>query len=295
MQFMKIRTDQNQRELSDHGTVQFPLSVSHNHLSDYFERYIGCHWHEEFEIPVIISGSVRYQLKDQTFDLNAGEGMVINSRIPHSIISVGEEEPILLNTIFSPSLLYGTPTSVIYQKFLNPYMNTPKLSGIMLSKDEIEIMRQIDRLYHEGALGAELEIKGMLCRLFFRLLSERRDMLQNAKPSNEEALLRLNILLDTIHQNYGEQLQLTELAAKISVSKEGCCRFFKSMTGKTISQYLEDYRIAQGILLLQEDKYSITQIAYLVGFGNPGRFAAAFAKKMNCTPSQYRKGLTVHK
>ena len=111
-------------------------------------------------------------------------------------------------------------------------------------------------------------------------------MFSAVRSSNDEALSRLKILLDTIHENYAEQLSLTELAAKISVSKEGCCRFFKNMTGQTISQYLEDYRVTQGILLLQEDMYSIMQISYLVGFGNPGRFSAAFARRMNCTPSQ---------
>ena len=116
-------------------------------------------------------------------------------------------------------------------------------------------------------------------------------MLSPGKAAKEESLSRLRILLDAIHENYAQQLSLTELASKIAVSKEGCCRFFMSMTGKTISQYLEDYRVSQGILLLQEDQYSIMQVSYLVGFGNPGRFSAAFARRMNCTPSQYRKKL----
>lgn len=289
MQSIRIQTDQNQRELSEHGTVQFPLVINHDHLNDYFERYICCHWHEGLEIPVVVRGTARYQLKEQAFDLSAGEGMVINSRVPHSIMPFGEEEPIILTTIFDPSLLYGTPASVIYQKLLNPYMNTQELSGIILPKHGVETMKQIDTLYQEAPFGAELRIKGLLCNLFFELLAERRELLSDAKPSNEESLSRLKILLDMIHQNYGEQLSLSEMASAISISKEGCCRFFKSMTGKTISQYLEDYRVTQGILLLQDEKYSVTQVAFLVGFGNPGRFSAAFARRMNCTPSQYRK------
>ena len=86
-------------------------------------------------------------------------------------------------------------------------------------------------------------------------------------------------------------LREAQLAAQTGLSREGCCRLFKSMTGKTILQYLEDYRVTQGVRLLQEEAYSITEVAYLVGFGNPGRFSAAFARRMHCTPSQFRKGL----
>lgn len=289
LQLIKIQTDQDQRELSEHGSAEFPLTVNHDHLYDYFERYICCHWHEEFEIPVVIQGYVRYQLKDQSFDLHAGEGIVINSRVPHSILSLEKEEPVILTTIFLPSLLYGTPASRIYQKLVNPYMNTPKLSGILLPQYGVEMMKQIDTLYREAPFGMELQIKGMLCSLFSDLLSGRRQMLSAGSVSNEEALSRLKILLDLIHKNYADQIVLSDLARAISVSRESCCRFFKSMTGKTIFQYLEDYRVTQGILLLQDDKYSVTQVSYLVGFGNPGRFSAAFAKRMNCTPSQYRQ------
>lgn len=289
MQSIRIRTDENQRELLEHGTMQFPLTVTHDHLNDYYERYVCCHWHEELEIPVIVHGKIRYQVKKHSFDLNPGDGIVINSRVPHTIMPLGDEEPVILTTIFSSSLLYGTPASAIYQNLLSPYMNTTELAGILLQEHEVETMKEIDALYQEAALGVELRIKGMLCNLFYDLLSRRRYMLSPVKASKEESLSRLRILLDAIHENYAQQLSLTELATKISVSKEGCCRFFKSMTGKTISQYLEDYRVSQGILLLQEEQYSIMQVSYLVGFGNPGRFSAAFARRMNCTPSQYRK------
>lgn len=289
MQSIRVRTDQNHRELSEHGTMQFPLEINHDHLNDYFNRYVGCHWHEEFEIPVIIQGKIRYQVQDHAFDLNPGDGILINSRVPHTIMALGDEEPVALTTIFSPALLYGTPASAIYQNFLNPYMNTPELAGILLPEEAVEVMRRIDALHEEASPGVELKIKGMLCNLFYELLVHRRHLFSSVKSSNEEALLRLKILLDAIHENYAKPLPLTELASKISVSKEGCCRFFKSMTGQTISQYLEDYRVTQGLLLLQEDGYSIMQISYLVGFGNPGRFSAAFARRMNCTPGQYRK------
>ena len=59
------------------------------------------------------------------------------------------------------------------------------------------------------------------------------------------------------------------------------------MTGKTITGYLEEYRTAKGLPLVQSGLYSVTQIADMVGFSNPSRFAAAFRKQFGCNPGEY--------
>lgn len=284
-----IQTDKNQREVASHGSAQFPLEINHDHLHSFYRQYICCHWHDELEIAVVLNGCICYRLGEQTFLLHPGEGIVINSQVPHSAVPRSEEEPVLLTTILHPSLLYGTPASIIYQKLLYPYMSAPGLSGMPLSASGADTMKQIAALYEQAPFGFELQIKSMLCQLFFELLSPRRELLAEPKASNEEALARLGLLLDAIHHDYAEPLSLSGLASKISVSREGCCRFFKKMTGRTISEYVKDYRISQSIPLLLQDRYSIEQVAQLVGFGNSGRFSAAFAKRMNCTPRQYRK------
>lgn len=291
MPLIQIQTDQNQRELLEHGTAQFPLVCNYDYFHEFLGNHIQCHWHDDLEIPVVLHGAVRYQLKDQTVELRPGEGMVINARTPHSAVPIGTEEPVLLTTIFHPSLLYGSPVSTVYQTLMGPYMNAPELAGVRLSPEQVNTMKRIDVLCREAPFGYELEIKGLLCLLFSQLLSSRKDCLAAAHPSSEESLDRLKVLLDMIHRDYAGHLSLADLAAGISISREGCCRLFKAMTGKTIFQYLEDYRVSQGILLLQDDRYSITQVAYLVGFGNPGRFSAAFVRRMGCTPREYRRKL----
>ena len=76
MQSIRIQTDENQREIFEHETVQFPLMIKHDHLNDYFERYVCCHWHEDFEIAVILQGNMCYQVKDHSFNLNPGDGKI---------------------------------------------------------------------------------------------------------------------------------------------------------------------------------------------------------------------------
>lgn len=284
-----IETDSRRREIAGHGSVEFPLVVNHDHLFDFFERRVCCHWHDEIEISVVTGGRARYLLGEREYVLGPGSGLVINSRVPHSTEPAGNDEPVLLTTVFAPELLYGRPESAVYKRLIFPYMHSPELAVIELDSTGIDTMRRVDAEFSGQAFGFEMRIQALLCGLFAALLSERGDVLESSRPVDEASLERLGVLLDTLHDEFAEPLSLSRLAAKINVSREWCCRFFKKMTGKTISQYLTDYRVTRAVFMLQDGRMSITEIADATGFSSPGRFAAAFKAHMGCTPREYRE------
>ena len=59
------------------------------------------------------------------------------------------------------------------------------------------------------------------------------------------------------------------------------------MTRKTITTYLEEYRIHKSLSLVQSGLYSITQISDMVGFSNASRFASAFRRQFGLNPAEY--------
>lgn len=292
MTMLDVQTDRDQRELAAHGTAAFPLQVYHDCLFSFCERTVRCHWHEDLEIPVVLSGAIYCRLWDRSMVLEQGQGIVINARVPHSYTPASQEEPRLLNTVFHPSLLYGSPADAVYQKYLHPFLQAAGLPGTMLSPRGVEIMQQIAQVLEAETFGYELKIRSLLFELFLEHLSRYQDRLMPGNGTREEAFARMQIMLDYLHANYCEPLRLDQLARAVSLSKESCCRLFKRMTGKTIFQYLEDYRVSQGMLLLQQSADTITRIAYQVGFSNPSRFSAAFAERMHMTPHQYRARLS---
>ena len=81
--------------------------------------------------------------------------------------------------------------------------------------------------------------------------------------------------------------EVYEWGVKVHLSREVCCRLFKKMTGKTITGYLEEYRVNKSFSLVQSGQYSMTQITEMVGFSNPSRFASAFRKRFGCNPGEY--------
>lgn len=290
-----VEVDENLHELRAHGTAFFPFEVNHDEPMRFQECHIRCHWHDELELSLLLEGKVIYQVNGFSWENEAGQGMVVNTDIPHMLVPTGTVPPKLLTIIVHPSILYGALGTAVDLNVMRPYLRSRMLAGIHLDpsvswqKEVLESMRRIDELYTAQSFAFELKIKSLLCDIFYEIIRNSREQMKPEGGHSAEELQRLKLLLDYLHANYSSPLSLSGLAACIHVTRENCCRFFRKMTGKTVSQYLEDYRVAQSIRLLQTENLSIAQIADMTGFSNASRFAAAFRSRMGCAPAAYRR------
>jgi YesN/AraC family two-component response regulator len=91
-----------------------------------------------------------------------------------------------------------------------------------------------------------------------------------------------------IHENFTEDAATLAMAAeKACMSKRHFCRIFKKAVGTTYQDYISRCRIkkAKGLLSV---KYSVTEVAFAVGFSDLTHFGRVFKKIVGRTPSQYR-------
>ena len=66
-------------------------------------------------------------------------------------------------------------------------------------------------------------------------------------------------------------------------------RCFKAIYGNTIGGWLLQYRMNQAAVMLQQQrKLSITEIAGKVGYDSPSKFSIAFRRVMGLSPTEYR-------
>lgn len=286
-----VVTDGNLRELTAHGTAGFPVEINEDDLNSFQDRRIRRHWHPEMEISIVRQGQAHYTLGTDSFVLNAGEGVFINTGVSHAIAPQTEMSAKLTTIIVHPAFLYGSPDSTVAEELFRPLVNSSRLSSIRLAPETIDVFLKIELLNRQRPFGYALQVKGLFCQGFFSLLSPYTEVLQHTSSLREQDTQTLDKILEILHSTYSEPLNLQRIAGQTAMSKEGCCRFFKRMTGQTLSQYLESYRISQSLSLLSDGKLPILQVAAQVGFSNAGRFSAAFQKKMGCTPRQYYQRL----
>ena len=87
----------------------------------------------------------------------------------------------------------------------------------------------------------------------------------------------------------GLQNPLPELAQMSCMSVPSFCKKFKEQTKMTVTQYINEKRVAYAATLLKQSKYSLEEVAELAGFSNANYLLRVFKKSTGKTIGQYRK------
>jgi signal transduction histidine kinase/ligand-binding sensor domain-containing protein/DNA-binding response OmpR family regulator len=91
-----------------------------------------------------------------------------------------------------------------------------------------------------------------------------------------------------VEKNLNSTIFNTEqLAKKLFVSRTQLHRKISTISGMAPGEFIRSIKLKKAAELIIENKLSVTQIAYEVGFGNPSQFTRAFRKHFNCLPSEY--------
>ena len=154
----------------------------------------------------------------------------------------------------------------------------PLISGIGLALKTAFESNQYNRLYGESLFDT-LSIH-LLQRYATRqlLIREYNDGLPKYK---------LKRAIDYIQAGLAENISLEAMAAEVGISRFYFCRLFKKSTGITPHQYLIKCRIERAKVLLKQEKLSITDIAFEVGFSNQSHFTKHFKRLTGTTPKKF--------
>lgn len=79
------------------------------------------------------------------------------------------------------------------------------------------------------------------------------------------------------------------LSATVDKSPKYIGCFFKSMTGKTPIEYLNEYRIEKACHKLRYTDMPVTDIAFSCGFSDLSYFIKTFKRLKGVSPGKYRK------
>lgn len=288
-----ILVDSARRELEKHGTETFPMTVNHDDLWSFEGKNVPIHWHNDLEINLIREGEAVFQVYQKSYRVRTGEGFLLNRNVPHSCSSPGNEHVRYSTILVRPDFLYGDFGSDVERKCFQPFLQNSAIPCIYLTgfdengKEILQKLNQVEEAFDRKRFCYELKIKGLLCEAFAMILYGHRQELTKFVPANLQELERLEKMLNYLNMHFTEVISLQNLADQVHLSREVCCRLFKKMTGKTITGYLEEYRVNKSFSLVQSGQYSMTQITEMVGFSNPSRFASAFRKRFGCNPGEY--------
>ena len=124
-------------------------------------------------------------------------------------------------------------------------------------------------------------------QLQIAMIKEYCGLVREVSTEGYSGLVRQAV--DYINLNFSQELSLPLIAETINVSPSHLSKKFKKETGYTVTEFINMKRIYEAKRLLEKTDHSITDIAILIGFDDPGYFTSVFRKLVGMTPREYMK------
>lgn len=109
---------------------------------------------------------------------------------------------------------------------------------------------------------------------------------ETVSASDRDLIDRLEAFVST--QMHNVDLSVDDIAGAMCMSRSTLFRRVKQLYGINPNEYLRQRRLSYAAELLQQNKYTISDICLLVGFNSPSYFSSCFKKQYNVLPKNYR-------
>ncbi len=254
--------------------------------SDYGTRW---HFHPEFQLTLAVRSSGHRVVGDNIAPLTDGDMVLLGSNLPH-VWHQDEDKG-------------GVDAIVVRfeENFLGrEFLDRPEMEGVrrLLRRAArgLEVRGQTrrevaQRLRHLAGASGLTRVVDLLAIL--DLLARAKDLRALASASYEPTLHatdqgRMERVCDFIHEHLTEDIDRAQLAKLAHLSEGAFSRFFRSRTGKTVPEYINEVRIGRACRLIAEDQHNITDIALDCGYRNLANFNRRFREVVGRTPREYR-------
>ncbi len=107
------------------------------------------------------------------------------------------------------------------------------------------------------------------------------------EAKSDMLLARIMRCMDTHYRD--NDLSLERIAGECNITSSYLVRYFKSKTGSTPMQYVDQKRMEHARQLLAETSFSLHEVTRLSGYLDESNFARKFKKLYECTPMHFRK------
>ena len=152
-----------------------------------------------------------------------------------------------------------------------------------------EVGKKIEDLAHKDQFGRLMGLINILQELYLSkeytvLNADGVAMTVDAKDND-----RMNEVYGYVRKHYKEHISLDEIAEEVNMTVPAFCRYFKKISRKTFTKFVNEYRVVHASKLLAETSLQITEVSFESGFNNFSHFNKSFKEFTGKSPSAYRK------
>ncbi len=217
---------------------------------------------------------------------NGKEGIyAVKERVPDLII-VDQMMPEMDGFEFTRNIRHG--------------YSTVSIPIIMLTaKDDIDAELKSIKVGIDVFISKPFDLKKLILRV--AQLLQKKESLEQAiriesisqpifnkdeKPTADELLMEK--VSKAIEENMeNEDFSVVALAEAVAVDSKQLYRKIKQMTGLSPVNYMRKLRMKKASVLLAQNKFTISEVIYMVGYTNASYFTKCFTEEFGVTPKQF--------
>ena len=250
------------------------------------------HFHPEYEIVYISHGRGKRHIGNHISYYQDGDLLFLGPNLPH--LSFAED-------------LSESHLEVVVQlqeDFLGKYFWTrPEMRDI---RSLFERAHKGLSFYGETKVWVGERLHAMVRMESFDRLLELLRLLQHLAQTTSYHMLnadgfavevdaqhasRVQQVYTFVSEHFQREISLDEIAQQVNMTVPAFCRFFKKLTQKTFTQFVNEVRIAHACRLLSEDHLGIATISFDSGFNNLSHFNKQFRLITGVSPREFRSNL----
>ncbi|WP_025144212.1 AraC family transcriptional regulator [Pedobacter jeongneungensis] len=257
------------------------------------------HYHSALELIYVKKGRGTQFIGDSIKNFSEGDVVLLGSNLPHywrfdpEFFEKKEEESVDVYAIhfkedFLGAAFIDLPENQELKKMLAQSKQgiqllgiaKERIAGLMPLIIEATGTMRIIKLLEVLTEIANCEEKKTLVSLGFK-----PNFLENEKD-------RIQSIYNYTISNYKNKIELKEIAAVAKISPNSFCKFFKTKSRKTYTQFLNEIRVGQACKLLIENDLTVKEICYDCGFYNFTSFHKYFREITGKTPLKYQQAFS---
>jgi len=253
-------------------------------------------YHDFYEICYIHEGTGDFRIGDRLFQFNEGDLFFLGGGDFHLLEGKGCPRLRLITTYFYPDLIYHPGYNNTDFEYLIPFSGPVPAPGNRLAGSDgrqtqyLDLVSRMYREYRERRPFYRLAVTNILREILLLINRQVRRGAAGRMGDNPRMrdLERLKPVLEHIRARFREKLAVPALARIACMSPNYFCRFFRSVTGQTVVDYVTRFRVDRAKELLLADTLNIGEIVYECGFQSHAYFDRIFRRLTKHTPLEFR-------
>ncbi|MEC0229960.1 helix-turn-helix domain-containing protein [Paenibacillus alba] len=266
----------------------------------------------DYEFIYVLKGSGTIWIEERSYAIRSGDLVHIRPHLVNEML-IADEAPMLCFAVhfdyvflgegleFSPYSVYlgrktegaestgeswlgNRPTVVLAE------MEIPEKMQPLAAQQFYEVFRELRHCFEESRTDAPLRLKTLLLQLIGLIHSELMSK-EGVRIGHSHA----DLVLDAItymEAHFTERISSGLLAKRAALTPKYFGTIFRQATGQSVADYLLRLRMEDAKRLLRLRKYSVQEIAEIIGIGDLYYFSKLFKRVEGIPPKRYADSIS---